>query len=564
MHISNHRGGAEQIVTKYSKHIERVARRFIKTSSNRKWFKDDLIQQGYIGLLEAHNKYDGRRITNGGFWGYAFKFVEGRMKDFTIEYTNQIRPSKKLNSIMLNINREDLINRSPDYIAHILGCTINMARQAVNLNNGRHIVSLYQPVKSTNDSDDRQFIDFIQSIQNPDDIFQVETINLLSQIEQNIVTMLIEQYSQNDIMTHYKLTEEEYQNFLDKIMISCGYEYYNKNNRNEEFHLESSVLEKDPQLIVDDIKVRLEWIDINNVVPNSKNPRKDQTNKTKEMQDILISKGWEESIICYKHGTYYIILSGHRRWYAAKQIGQKKVPVCIVEAPSNDAEELHRIGSVQGGQVDWTPYENMKYTYDLWEASGQPPYLNIGKILGIAETQVAARVRVYQYYPRNEIEDKLTNRMYSTNMLDAIRAWIKRLVKNQTEIVESMGEHLIRQYMLKKYENRCFNSQISNEKAFVKSASNQDILEFLTDMNRALPNGQMEMVRANSKRYKDGSQILRVNTVLQNITKIEYRTKKDAKKLFAGLEKLLAQINVKTSDLESYIQENFDREQKEN
>ncbi|MBE0343294.1 hypothetical protein E4V51_23100, partial [Paenibacillus sp. 28ISP30-2] len=113
---------SDEVIIAYSKHIEKIAHTFIKQSRNRKELKSDLVQQGYLGLLEARKRYDAS-INTYGFWPYASKFVYGKMKDFTIHYTNQIRPSKSLNSIALKIYRNNLITHSPEYIADFLDCT---------------------------------------------------------------------------------------------------------------------------------------------------------------------------------------------------------------------------------------------------------------------------------------------------------------------------------------------------------------------------------------------------------------------------------------------------------
>lgn len=148
------------------------------------------------------------------------------------------------------------------------------------------------------------------------------------------------------------------------------------------------------------IQARMEWVNIDRVLPNPANPRKDYSVKSKEMQRIIKSKGWQEGITCYQKGEYYIILSGHRRWYAAKQLGIKEVPLFIVRAPETVAEELDRLGSVQGGQVDWSPYELAKYTFDLWEKTNKISYAMLAKKLGITKNITVARIRVYQYYQK--------------------------------------------------------------------------------------------------------------------------------------------------------------------
>jgi ParB family chromosome partitioning protein len=70
------------------------------------------------------------------------------------------------------------------------------------------------------------------------------------------------------------------------------------------------------------------------------------------MQEIIAANGWKEAATCYKKGQFYILLSGHRRLYAAKKLGEKQIPIYIVLAPTTPAEELDRLGSLQSGQVE--------------------------------------------------------------------------------------------------------------------------------------------------------------------------------------------------------------------
>jgi DNA-directed RNA polymerase specialized sigma subunit len=66
-------GTIEEIVEYYSKDVERLARVLIKIRMNYKWLKEDLVQQGFIGLIEAYEKYDSSK-NNGQFWSYASVF----------------------------------------------------------------------------------------------------------------------------------------------------------------------------------------------------------------------------------------------------------------------------------------------------------------------------------------------------------------------------------------------------------------------------------------------------------------------------------------------------------
>ncbi|MFJ8065322.1 ParB/RepB/Spo0J family partition protein [Psychrobacillus sp. NPDC096426] len=302
------------------------------------------------------------------------------------------------------------------------------------------------------------------------------------------------------------------------------------------------------------MQASLEWVDINKILPNPLNPRRDHSVKSKEMQDIINSKGWEEGITCYKNREFYIILSGHRRWYAAKTMGTQQVPVFIVESPKNEAEELERLGSVQGGQVDWNPYEWAKYTYDMWKNLNEISYSELSKKLGVTQGLISARIRVYQYYPRIEIEDKLENGMYSITMLYYINLWINKLKKYNKDVVDAMGEDFIRKQLLKKYENKCFNSQIVNDKIFVNSANSQKIIDFLSDINKNLSDCQMEI---SSKIQVKNSDIiqnsLEINATISDIKKIKCRTKKEAEKLIDELNKLLTVVSDKSNFINKQI-----------
>ncbi len=480
---------SDEIVYRYSKHIERRAHRFIKQWRGSKDLKEELVQQGYLGLLEAREGFNSSK-NNNGFWSYACSFVIGRMKDFIIYNMNHIRPSQKLNSIILQIYKEDLVYSKPEYIANYLGCTLGMAKQGLEYIRIRNVKSLNQPLLHNDTHGTLELIDLIESNEERDILFQIEVINEFSAIEQDVIKMLIDRYSVRDIIRHYKISKYTLNNILKKIVINCGYDCTAILNRNEGWLMNLDQIDLDDG--EEKARAQLKWVSLNQVLPNPKNPRRDLTVKTKHLQDLIELIGWEEPLTCYESGNNFIIISGHRRWNAAVQLKKTIIPVYIVEAPKSEKEELDRIGSVQGGQVEWSQYDQVKYTYDRWVASGKRSCDYLGNELGISKGVVAARIRIYKYYPKDEIEDKLNNRMYSITMLDYIYTWIKRLDKNHPDLVESLGEHYIRRLMLKKYENRCFNSKIVHD-TFVINADSQVIREFLIDITKKLQDCQVEL-----------------------------------------------------------------------
>ena len=288
------------------------------------------------------------------------------------------------------------------------------------------------------------------------------------------------------------------------------------------------------------------WCDIDSVIPNPKNPRKDPGVKTNEIQSIIQSKGWEEGITAYKRGIFYVIISGHRRWYAAKAMGIKEVPIFLVEAPKDEKEELERLGSIQGGQVDWTPYEWAEYTYNMYKMLNEPSYTSLAAKFGVTHNIVAARIRVYQYYTRTEIETKLENGMYSISMLNYLRGWLERLQQYQPDLVDAMGKDMIRQSMLRKLENKCFNSEIFYDQ-FVVKANMKQMLAFITDSNKKLSTALKEIQETTGEiRIKNAKHNTRkIRMAEKQINALNYRTRKEAEDLSQALETLEKEIKQK-------------------
>ncbi|MNW47767.1 flagellar biosynthesis sigma factor [compost metagenome] len=533
----------DEIVSSYSKHIERKAREFIKQRRDYKDLKEELVQQGYIGLLEARERFDSSK-NNNGFWSYACSFVIGRMKDFMIYNMNHIRPSRKLNAIVLQIYKGNLVYCTPEYISNYLGCTLEMAKQGLEYIEIRNVKSLNQPLLHTDTYETLELIDLIDSDEDRDILFRVEVMGDLSAIEQDIIEMLIDRYSVRDIIRHCKISKNTLNSILKKIVSNCGYDCTAILNRNEGWLMNLDQLDLDDG--EEKARAQLKWVSLEHVLPNPKNPRRDLTVNTNHLQDLIKSNGWEEPLTCYESGINFIIISGHRRWNAAVQLKKTMIPVYIVEAPKSEAEELDRIGSVQSGQVEWSQFDQVKYTYDRWVASGKRSFEEIGKELSISKGRVGSRIRVYKYYPKDEIEDKLNNRMYSVTMLDYIYTWIKRLAKHHPELVESLGEHYIRRLMLKKYEARCFNSQIANEHTFVTNATSQVIREFLIDRNKTLPDYQVK-----STYIKDNK--INSSVIVFEIKGFQAKTKDEAEVLLLELDNLLACIEQKKELLENNI-----------
>lgn len=229
-------------------------------------------------------------------------------------------------------------------------------------------------------------------------------------------------------------------------------------------------------------RANVKWVGIDEVIPNPLNPRKDDSVKTQEMQNIINQRGWEIPLTVYQKGKYYVILAGHRRRYAAKQAGVKELPVFVVEAPKDHQEEVERIASLQRGQVDWTPYEWGKFTLERWTAWNKPSYTDFAKQMSMPERTVKEYLTVLQYYPRHEIEMNLQTGVYAMSTLYELVTWINKLKIYKSELVSDLGEEMIRKTMLHKIANRHVNrDHLRFTESLFKVVSDKDLLAFLTN-----------------------------------------------------------------------------------
>lgn len=141
--------------------------------------------------------------------------------------------------------------------------------------------------------------------------------------------------------------------------------------------------------------------------------------------------------------------------------------------------------------------------------------------------------------------------MYSITMLDYILTWIKRLGQYQPDFVESITEDFIRKQMLTKYENKCFNSRIANDRFFVCNATPEEIFSFLSDTTKTLRQSEVELTIAQAKTERNNSKIYQLlDESIETIKKIEWNDRKEAQQLIGVLDKLLEDIDTKSHELE--------------
>jgi ParB family chromosome partitioning protein len=229
-------------------------------------------------------------------------------------------------------------------------------------------------------------------------------------------------------------------------------------------------------------RAHVEWVNIEEILPNPLNPRKDDGIKTEDLQAIIKKQGWETPITCYKKGMMYVVLSGHRRLFAAKKVGTiKQIPVFVVEAPKTHQEEIERIASAQLAAVNWSSMEWGRFCYERWLAWGRPPMRKFAESLKLPKRTVEAYVNVLDYFPMDEIEAGINNKTFTMAALEDIWYWIRALKKTKPKLVEQLTEEMIRRLLLEKHINKKVSRESLRKKDFLDLVSDEDVKKFFLD-----------------------------------------------------------------------------------
>jgi ParB family chromosome partitioning protein len=299
-------------------------------------------------------------------------------------------------------------------------------------------------------------------------------------------------------------------------------------------------------------EMTLDWVHINSIIPNPLNPRKNSSVKSEEMQRIIKDKGWETGITCYARDSKYVILSGHRRWVAAKRLGIKQLPVILVKAPLSELEELERLISVQGGKVDWNVYEWAKHIYEMWLRSNKCSYEELSRKTRKRSRWIAEIVKVFQYYPHNEIESKLIGGSYSFLGLHNLIIWLDRLSNIKPEIVDFFTIEMIRTTMLLKIENKLVNSSDLRSDLFIRMSSIEQMKTFLLENNLQLSEALHEI----NNGYEDSrirTHIEQINNTLILINEIDVNSKADAKEVIFHFQNLRNEVLLEQKKVRRFL-----------
>ncbi len=141
-----------------------------------------------------------------------------------------------------------------------------------------------------------------------------------------------------------------------------------------------------------EVKEEILELDVDEIKPNPYQPRRDfDEQKLKELANTIKERGILEPLIVRKTPAGYELISGERRWRAAKIAGLKKVPCLIRTVSEDESLELALIENLQ--REDLNPVEEARAYRVLKEKFGMTQE-EIAERVGKDRATVANRMRL--------------------------------------------------------------------------------------------------------------------------------------------------------------------------
>ncbi|MBA2175377.1 ParB N-terminal domain-containing protein [Halobacillus locisalis] len=295
----------------------------------------------------------------------------------------------------------------------------------------------------------------------------------------------------------------------------------------------------------------LVWVEISHVKPNKLNPRKDNSRETEQIQDILQSKGWEEGLTGYQDTDgSYILLSGHRRLHAAKELGYETVPVYVVERPENQQEEVERIADLQSAHVEWTRYEWAKFAYESWIHWGRPPFKDFKKIIHMNEDTLQRYIEVFEYFPQPTLEKYVEGGKASFDSFISLKRWMSRFQLNRPELFNRLSKDMVMDSVIDKLiHKRAKNKALYNDD-FIVVADDSQVMDFLKNRKKTLSEAQLEVGTETGILSKNKKIEKRLGNIIRDVPYIKPKDQKEEKYLRQVVHELEEKISLAKKRIE--------------
>ena len=96
--------------------------------------------------------------------------------------------------------------------------------------------------------------------------------------------------------------------------------------------------------------IKMEEVDIDLIKPYKNNPREISAEAVQKVMKSIKEFGYNQTIVVYK---YHVILAGHTRWKAMKQLGKKKANIIIRDLTKEQAVAYRIMDNRSGEESKW-------------------------------------------------------------------------------------------------------------------------------------------------------------------------------------------------------------------
>ena len=113
--------------------------------------------------------------------------------------------------------------------------------------------------------------------------------------------------------------------------------------------------------------MQIEYIDVDELTPYSKNVKKHTTDQIEALCISIKEFGFDQPIVVDKHR---VIIKGHGRWKAAKELGIDLVPVVIADKLSSEEVKMARLADNDVVSTEWDNIMLRDDLFDIKEEEG--------------------------------------------------------------------------------------------------------------------------------------------------------------------------------------------------
>lgn len=147
-----------------------------------------------------------------------------------------------------------------------------------------------------------------------------------------------------------------------------------------------------------DTSEKIDKIDINKVIPNQNQPRKDfDPEALRELEISIQQHGLIQPIVVCEIEDGYEIIAGERRWRACKNIGMKNISAVVRSATDQQKAQLALVENLQ--REDLSPIEEAQAYQALIETFGATQS-QVAQYVGHSRTYITNTIRLLQLDPK--------------------------------------------------------------------------------------------------------------------------------------------------------------------